>query len=122
MPIKDEQLDRGMARLLQAGVLISAATMLAGGTLYLLRHGSEVPDYRHFHGVLPTLKQVGGVWSGVLAGRARETIQLGVLLIIATPVMRVAFAVVAFAFERDWLYTAISGVVLSLLLYALCVQ
>jgi uncharacterized membrane protein len=38
---------------------------------------------------------------------------------IATPVARVAFAAVAFAMEKDWLYTVISGIVLALLGYAL---
>jgi len=38
---------------------------------------------------------------------------------IATPVFRVAFALAAFALERDWLYSVISGIVLALLGYAL---
>lgn len=122
MALKDDQLDRWMSHLLQAGVLIAAITMMVGGDLYLMRHGGEVPDYRNFHGVLPALKQVRGIWRGVLAGHAREAIQLGVLLMIATPVMRVAFAVAAFALERDWLYTGISCVVLSLLAYALWIH
>jgi uncharacterized membrane protein len=43
----------------------------------------------------------------------------GVIIMIATPVLRVAFAVVAFAVERDWLYTGVSLLVLGLLGYAL---
>jgi uncharacterized membrane protein len=46
-------------------------------------------------------------------------IQLGLLLLIATPIARVIGAGLIFAGERDWLYTAIAGLVLALLLYSL---
>jgi len=50
---------------------------------------------------------------------AHGIIQLGLLLLIATPVARVAFSVVAFAAERDWLYVAITLIVLAILIYSL---
>jgi len=93
--------------------------MLVGGAIYLSRHADEIPDYKNFHGVLPQFKTVCGILHGVVALQGRAIVQLGVLLMIATPVLRVVFALVAFALERDWLYTMISGVVLALLAYAL---
>ena len=54
-----------------------------------------------------------------MAGNATAIIQLGVLAMIATPVVRVAWAAMSFARLRDWLYTGISLVVLSLLGWAL---
>jgi uncharacterized membrane protein len=93
--------------------------MLAGGTLYLARQGGEAVSYRQFHAVPPQLKTIAGVWHGVVAGQPAFIIQFGVLVMIATPVLRVAFAVVAFCLERDWLYTSISIVVLALLSWAL---
>ncbi len=82
-------------------------------------HSGHIPDYGNFHGVLPNLKTLKGILSGVLALQGRAPIQPGVLLMIATPVMRVAFAIFAFALERDWLYTGVSCVVLAVLGYAL---
>jgi uncharacterized membrane protein len=119
MKIDDAGIELRMGRLLQWGVLTAGLAMLVGGALYLGRHGQEMPDYRNFHGVLPEFKTVSGIVRGVVALRGRAIIQLGVLLMIATPVLRVAFAVVAFALERDWLYTAVSATVLAILGYAL---
>jgi uncharacterized membrane protein len=44
-------------------------------------------------------------------------IQLAVLLLIATPVARVVFALIGFGIERDKLYMAVSAVVLAVLLF-----
>jgi uncharacterized membrane protein len=50
---------------------------------------------------------------------ARGVIQLGLLLLIATPIGRVVFSVIGFVRQRDWLYVAITLLVLRLLLYSL---
>jgi uncharacterized membrane protein len=110
--MRDIDMDRMMGRLLQVGVLVAAAVVLLGGTGYLFRHYGEVPDYRHFHPVPLAL-------DGLLEFRARSVIQLGVLLMIATPVLRVAFCIFAFAIERDWQYTVISAIVLCVLMYGI---
>ena len=103
--MNDNRLELIMGRLLQAGVLAAGLAMLIGGAWYLALHGGEAPNYRSFHGVIR---------------ERRETILWGaVILMIATPVLRVVFGVVAFAMERDWLYTGVSLVVLALLAYAL---
>jgi uncharacterized membrane protein len=46
-------------------------------------------------------------------------IQLGILVLIATPVARVLFSMLGFALERDWMYVVITAIVLALLLYSL---
>jgi uncharacterized membrane protein len=117
--MRDADMDRMMGRLLQTGVLLAGAVVLLGGILYLFRHGGEIPDYRHFHGVPLALNTGSGVLRGLLDFRVGAVIQLGILLMIATPVMRVAFAIAAFAIERDWLYTLIGAIVLGLLMYGL---
>jgi uncharacterized membrane protein len=119
MTINDADIELRMGRLLQRGVTLAAAVMIVGGTIYLARHGGEIPDYKNFHGVLPEFKTVTGILRGAVALQGRAIIQLGVLLMIATPVFRVVFALVAFALERDWLYTVVSGIVLALLGYSL---
>ncbi len=52
-------------------------------------------------------------------GSSRGTIQLGILLLIATPVARVLLLVLGFAWQRDRTYVLVSLVVLGLLVYSL---
>jgi uncharacterized membrane protein len=111
----DRDMETEMGALLRAGVVLSCAIMLAGGILYILRHGGERESYAVFHGEPASLESVGGILREVRAGSARGIIQLSVLTMIATPVMRVAFAVYGFARQRHWLFTGISLVVLGLL-------
>jgi uncharacterized membrane protein len=51
---------------------------------------------------------VGGVWAGMLALRPYAVISLGLLILIAIPVMCVPVSVIAFVLERDWMYAAIT--------------
>ena len=46
-------------------------------------------------------------------------IQLGLLVLIATPIARVAFSLVAFALQRDRIYVIVTLIVLAVLLYSL---
>ena len=106
-----------LGRLLQAGVLASAAVAIVGGIIYLYRHGSALPDYASFHGIPSGLDSVHGIVRGALQGRGRWITQLALLLLVATPVLRVALSGIAFARERDWSYVAICGLVLVILVY-----
>ncbi|MFA6434412.1 MAG: DUF1634 domain-containing protein [Elusimicrobiales bacterium] len=105
--------------LLRAGVIAAAAVVALGGVIYLLRHGSAAADYRIFHRQPPEFSDVGGIIGQVFSGRGRGMIQLGLLMLIATPVARVAFSVFAFARQKDRLYVAITLAVLSILIYSL---
>jgi len=106
-----------MGRLLQVGVLLASFVMLAGGMLYTRSHHTETPDYRVFSSEPQHLRHLGGVIGGIKTGDPAAVIQLAVLLLIATPVARVVFALLAFAIERDKLYIAVSALVLAVLLY-----
>jgi uncharacterized membrane protein len=119
MRLTDEQLEIAIGRMLQTGVLLAAAVVLAGGVMYLLHAHGPRPDYSHFHGVGSQLCNPVSIWQGVIHGDAQSVIQLGLLLLIATPVMRVVFAGVGFLFERDQLYIWVSAIVLAVLLYSL---
>jgi uncharacterized membrane protein len=57
--------------------------------------------------------------NGISRGDAGAIIQLGILLLIATPIARVAFALLAFAIERDRLYICISLTVLAVLAWGM---
>jgi uncharacterized membrane protein len=115
----DQRAEQAIGTLLRTGVILAAAVVFAGGLLYLSRHGESHPDYRVFRGEPADLRQVSGIIHDTLAWQARGVIQLGLLLLIATPVARVAFSVAAFAYERDWMYVGFTLIVLALLLYSL---
>jgi uncharacterized membrane protein len=115
----DAQLDIRISLLLRTGVLTSAFVILAGGILYLLRHAHDATHYKTFHGVPPHLHSLSGIVTAALHGDSLAIIQFGILLLIATPVARVVFSVVAFLLERDFLYVVISTIVLLVLLYSL---
>jgi uncharacterized membrane protein len=104
---------------LRAGVVLAAIVVLAGGALYLSRHGGEHPALGVFQSEPFDLRTIGGILTGVRQLHGRAVIQLGLLLLIATPIARVAGAALIFAGQRDWMYTVIASVVLALLLYSL---
>jgi uncharacterized membrane protein len=101
--------------LLRIGVMLAAAVIFAGAALYLGSHGMEHPQYLTFHGVPDSLKRPWPILKGAVALDGRAVIQLGLLLLIATPVARVAFSVVVFRRQRDWTYVGITVFVLVVL-------
>ena len=78
-----------------------------------------VTNYHVFQGEPAELRTLRGIFREAGAWQGRGLIQLGLLLLIATPVARVAFSVGAFLYERDWTYVAVSLLVLGLLFYSL---
>ena len=115
----DERVEGIIANLLRSGVLLSAAVVLFGAIIYLSRHGMATADYRVFRGEPSELRHPGGIFESVVGFHGRGIIQLGLLLLIATPIARVAFAIFGFAAERDRMYVIISSIVLAVLLYSL---
>jgi len=115
----DQRIEIIIGSLLRAGVLLAAAVVLIGGAIYLARHGHETIDYTTFHGEPDALKSIPGVVDGIASNRARAIIQFGLLLLIATPIARVLFSAIAFALEKDYMYVAITLIVLAVLLYSL---
>ena len=115
----DDAVERFLGRLLQAGVLLAMVLVAAGGVRYLAREGLTVPSYGQFVGEPEELSHVGGIVRAALAGRARGLIQLGLLVLIATPVLRVACSLVAFLLQRDRTYTLLTAFVLLLLIASL---
>ncbi len=116
---QDKRVDQIIGTLLRTGVILAAAVVFAGGILYLAQYGADPTHYRAFQGEPFDLRHISAIFGDALALCARGIIQLGLLLLIATPVVRVAFTVFAFAYERDWIYVIVTLVVLTLLLYSL---
>jgi uncharacterized membrane protein len=115
----DQRVEIIIGNLLRSGVLVAAAVVTFGAAIFLARHGREIPHYRHFVGEPEELRTLSGILRRAASFRGRNIIQLGLLILIATPVARVAFSVVAFALERDRLYVGITLVVLAVLLFSL---
>jgi len=115
----DQRVEVIIGNLLRAGVLLAAAVVLAGGALFLVRHGSAAPHYAIFQGEPADLRTPSGVLADAVALRGRGVIQLGLLILLATPVARVAFSVFAFAMQRDLLYVIVTLIVLGVLVFSL---
>ncbi len=118
-PWRDRRMEVILGNLLRTGVMISAAVVLWGACIYLFRHWHEAADYRIFRGEPSDFRTIPGVIESVRGGHGRGWIQLGLLLLIATPIARVAFSIVGFSIERDRLYVGFTCVVLAILLYSL---
>src|SRR5205809_65799 len=99
----DADLDRLLGNLLRTGVLLSAAIVALGGVYYLVKYGDRpVPDYSTFDpaasfvydnlgGVPDDLRSLHGVVRSAFHLHRRGLIQLGIIVLIATPIARVIF-------------------------------
>ncbi len=101
-----------ISQVLRAGVLLSAGVIVIGVLDGLLR-------YRH--SMVSTLapSSPSGMWLGLSHGDPSAIISLGLVLLLATPVVRVAVSIVAFGIEHDRLYMGITALVLAILLLSL---
>jgi uncharacterized membrane protein len=134
----EHQVEMVVGALLRVGVLTSAAVVLLGAVLFLAQEGNKVvrldktdidlpsavkesegPDYGTFHGEPPDLEHLGTIFRGAARLEGRYVIQLGILLLVATPVARVVLCVFAFAWQRDRFYVAVTLFVLAVLLASL---
>jgi len=108
-----------LGNLLRLGVLLSAGVIVLGATVYLARHGVDRPEYGAFRGEPSDLRSVGGILGDLQLISGRGVIQFGILLLMATPVMRVLASLVVFLWQRDWIYVPVTLLVLCLLAYSI---
>jgi len=99
---------------LQGGVIISALVIVIGLLLLPTQSGGLSPE--RLLKFPQTLSQVG---AGLLVLRPQSIIALGLLLLIATPVLRVAVSVLTFALEKDRKYVVITLIILAILLFSI---
>jgi uncharacterized membrane protein len=115
----DQQFEIFLGKLLRTGVVIAALIVLAGGVWFLSEAHGARREYATFRGVPAELSSLDGIFHGAVGGQALAVIQLGILVLIATPVARVLFSMLGFALEKDWMYVGVTAMVLALLLYSL---
>jgi uncharacterized membrane protein len=115
----DEQVDQLLGNLLRLGVIVAAIVAAIGGVLHLSQHGLEPAGHQVFRSEPPQLRSVGGIVRSALEFHTDAIVQLGLVLLIATPVARVALSLVAFILQRDKVYIVVTSIVLALLLFSL---
>ena len=112
-------MERLVAQLLRVGVLLAAAVTRVGAIAVLFQQRSTDADYRTFTPGPAELRSVAGIFRGALHLHSGAIVQLGLLLLIATPIARVLLTLVAFVLRRDRLYTVVTTLGLAVLLYSL---
>ena len=115
----DTRLEQMVAVVLRTGVLIAAVVVLGGGLCFLIQHGSDAPGDRTFHGVAAMYRDPREILTAAAGGDCLGIVQLGLLLLIATPVVRVGLALAGFALKRDRTYMTVTAIVLVILLVSL---
>lgn len=102
---------------LRIGVFAACIIALVGGIYYLVTTSSHpVPDYTAFHKGAASYTTFEGIVRGAFSLSATEWMQLGVVVLMLTPIMRVVLSLVDFSIQRDWLYVAITAIVLVVII------
>jgi uncharacterized membrane protein len=108
---------------LRVGVLTAAAIVFVGLVLFLVRgtgaSGPQSLDDILGNGGHTVAVTPGEIFHNVMHGDAIAIIQLGVLVLILTPTMRVAMTTFLFLAQRDWIFVAITCVVFIVLIIGL---
>lgn len=116
MTEEQRDIDVAISNILRLGVLLSSLFCLVGGIGLTLQDWSKPVHYDAFDN---QLKTIPGIFELVKEGHPEGIIQLGVLILLSTPILRVAFAAIAFLKEKDYVYVALAVLVLSGLMYSL---
>lgn len=111
----DVDLNRSVGNLLRLGVILSVATSLIG-FVKLFMEGFEMPKkYRLLDMGTSSEKVWGHFWETLCKVEGMAIIQLGILMLILTPLMRIIFALIGYLKEKDYVYVVISSIVLAIM-------
>ncbi len=117
--ISDERLEIMISKMLRTGLIIASVVVVIGGVLYIAQHGSDMPNYSTFRGEPKELTTPDGVFRAAVNHESRGIIQLGLLLLILTPIARVVFSAAAFLIRKEYLYAGVTLFVLGVLVFNL---
>jgi uncharacterized membrane protein len=116
----DWDIQQLIGNMLRFGVKLSAVVASMGGIIYLFASGTEkAPAYAVYTGEPAMFRSISAVIKGALLFNSSSIMQLGVLLLIATPLARVLFSFFAFLLEKDYLYTVITFIVLAIMVFGM---
>jgi uncharacterized membrane protein len=100
-------------------VFFAAVVVLMGATVYLIKSGHGSPRYHEFLMERVDVRSVRGIILEAMKFDSRGIIQLGILLLIMIPVVRVAVFALTFILQRDLLYFVVTLIVFGILVVAL---
>lgn len=115
----EKHFDEMISILLRTGVILSSIIVLIGGIFYLIQSGMAAPVYKPFHREPHNLRGLTEIIRGVLTRDPRNWIQFGLLVLVATPVARVALCVFTFIKQKDRTYIVLTLIVLCVLIFGL---
>jgi uncharacterized membrane protein len=116
----DYDMEQFIGLQLRYGVIISSVIVLIGGVLYLSQSGQlPLPAYHTFIGTKGGFTSFREILAGLKSGQARGIIQFGVMVLIATPILRIAFSLLGFVLEKDKMYILITAVVLAVMMVSI---
>ncbi|MDR2122128.1 MAG: DUF1634 domain-containing protein [Flavobacteriaceae bacterium] len=105
-----------IGKLLRYGVILASVITVTGGVIYLIQHPDEKPDFRTFTGTPEYLRELSTLLPRIIQFDGLAIIQLGVAVLIATPILRVVLSIIAFTIEKDRMYVVITCIVLAIIL------
>jgi uncharacterized membrane protein len=112
---KDTDMQLLLGQVLRSGTVVSISVVFLGGMLYLYRHGHAVANYKTFVGIPKFVRHFPEIIYGVLNIKGQAIIQTGIILLIATPILRVICSAIGFVLEKDYMYVGISILVLFII-------
>lgn len=118
----DRDIQLYIGQVLRYGVFISCAITLFGGIVYFIQQKGVKPNYdpipsgQDFPGVAQYLRELNTIFPRILDFDGAAIIQLGVVVLIATPIVRIIFSAISFLIEKDYMYVVITLIVLTVII------
>ncbi|WP_407402081.1 DUF1634 domain-containing protein [Chryseobacterium sp.] len=111
----DVDLNRSVGNLLRLGVVLAVIISIIG-FVKLFLEGFKMPKKYSMLDLGETSEQVWTkFWESLMKGEGMAIIQLGILILIFTPLMRIIFALIGYLKEKDYIYVIISSIVLAIM-------
>lgn len=109
-----------IGNLLRYGVWTALSVAALGGIVYLLHHGQEIEDYSVFIEKDKNIFEViTSIYQGLIQGKGDAIIFSGIILLFLTPVFRVLLSLFSFLLEKDYLYVAITAIVIGIIVLSI---
>ncbi|HEY9791173.1 MAG TPA: DUF1634 domain-containing protein [Candidatus Obscuribacterales bacterium] len=118
-PESEKLLDVLISNVLRGGLIVASSLMIVGGIIYFWHATTAPTEYSHFVLEPTQLRTLSGILTLAFKGDGEGIMQLAVVVLLATPFLRVVASLLMFLREKDWKYVVVSLVVLSVLLYSL---
>lgn len=113
----DAVIEKNLGALLRIGTLISSLIVLIGGLMYLAQHGNDPVPFELLQQA-PITSSIKNVWLEAFSFTPLGIVQLGLLILVGTQILRVAFLFIFYVSIQDYWFTSFCGFVLLVLIYS----